>query len=74
MLTEREILSKTEAMQLNPVALAFVGDTVYYTEGGSYYYNNGTIGTLKKASKKEILNGSSKFGYGLIGFIDAANY
>ena len=51
-----------------------VGDTVYYTEGGSYYYNNGTIGTLKKASKKEILNGSSKFGYGLIGFIDAANY
>jgi ribonuclease-3 family protein len=29
MLTEREILSKTEAMQLNPVALAFVGDTVY---------------------------------------------
>ena len=51
-----------------------VGDTVYYTEGGAYYYNNGTIGTLKKASKKEILNGSSKFGYGLIGFIDAANY
>lgn len=51
-----------------------VGDTVYYTEGGTYYYNNGTIGTLKKASKKEILNGSSKFGYGLIGFIDAANY
>ena len=29
MLTEREILTKTEAMQLNPVALAFVGDTVY---------------------------------------------
>ena len=29
MLTEREILSKTEAMQLNPIALAFVGDTVY---------------------------------------------
>lgn len=51
-----------------------VGDTVYYTEGGSYYYNNGTIGTLKTASKKDILNGSSKFGYGLIGFIDAANY
>ncbi|MEE0840498.1 MAG: glucosaminidase domain-containing protein, partial [Acutalibacteraceae bacterium] len=51
-----------------------VGDTVYYTEGGSYYYNNGTIGTLKKASTKEILNGSSKFGYGLIGFIDAENY
>lgn len=51
-----------------------VGDTVYYTEGGSYYYNNGTIGTLKKASKKEILNGSPKFGYGLIGFIDAENY
>ena len=29
MLTEREVLTKAEAMQLNPVALAFVGDTVY---------------------------------------------
>lgn len=29
MLTEREILTKTEAKQLNPVALAFLGDTVY---------------------------------------------
>ena len=29
MLTERENLTKTEARQLNPVALAFLGDTVY---------------------------------------------
>lgn len=29
MLTERKTLTKVEAMQLNPVALAFVGDTVY---------------------------------------------
>ena len=29
MLTEREILTKTEAMQFNPVTLAFVGDAVY---------------------------------------------
>ncbi len=29
MLTERQPLTKTEAAQLNPVALAFVGDTVY---------------------------------------------
>ena len=29
MLTEREVLTKIQAAQLNPVALAFVGDTVY---------------------------------------------
>lgn len=29
MLTEREVLTKMQAAQLNPVALAFVGDTVY---------------------------------------------
>ena len=29
MYTEREILSEREAMQLNPVTLAFVGDAVY---------------------------------------------
>lgn len=29
MLTERQPLQKTEAAQLNPVALAFVGDAVY---------------------------------------------
>jgi len=51
-----------------------VGDTVYYTEGGTSYYNNGTIGTLKSASKDEIINGSPKFGYGLIGFIDTSKY
>ena len=29
MLTEREVLTNMQAAQLNPVALAFVGDTVY---------------------------------------------
>ena len=29
MYTEREVLSEREAMQLNPVTLAFVGDAVY---------------------------------------------
>ena len=29
MLTQRSALTKTEAMQINPVTLAFVGDTVY---------------------------------------------
>ncbi len=29
MLTEKKALEKTQAAQLNPVALAFVGDTVY---------------------------------------------
>lgn len=51
-----------------------IGDTVYYTEGGSSYYKNGTDGVLKTASKQGILNGinsnGSRFGSGLIGFID----
>ena len=29
MLTEREVLSEREAMQISPVTLAFVGDAVY---------------------------------------------
>ena len=53
-----------------------VGDTVYYTEGGSGYYKNGTDGTVKTASKQGILNGinssGSQFGNGLIGFIDVS--
>lgn len=51
-----------------------VGDTVYYTEGGSSYYKNGTDGVVKTASKQDILNGvnsnGGKIGSGLIGFID----
>lgn len=51
-----------------------VGDTVYYTEGGSSYYKNGTDGVVKTASKQDILNGvnsnGGKIGSELIGFID----
>ena len=50
-----------------------VGDTVYYTEGGTYYTNNGTTGVLKTASKSDIMNGGS-VGQGLIGFIDLSKY
>ena len=53
-----------------------IGDTVYYTEGGSSYHNNGTDGVVKTASKSGILNGvnsnGSRFGSGLIGFIDVS--
>lgn len=55
-----------------------IGDTVYYTEGGSSYYRNGTDGVLKTASKEGILNGinsnGSRIGSGLIGFIDLSKY
>ncbi len=50
-----------------------VGDTVYYTEGGTYHTKNGTTGVVKTASKSEILNGS-KLGQELIGFIDVSKY
>lgn len=50
-----------------------VGDTVYYTEGGTHYTNNGTTGVLKTASKSDIMNGGS-VGKGLIGFIDLSKY
>lgn len=50
-----------------------VGDTVYYTEGGTYYTNNGTTGVLKTASKSDIMNGKG-VGQGLIGFIDLSKY
>lgn len=51
-----------------------VGDTVYYTDGGSDYHKNGTDGIIKTASKQGILKGlnssGSRFGSGLIGIID----
>lgn len=53
-----------------------IGDTVYYTEGGSSYHNKGTDGVVKTASKQGILNGinsnGSRFGSGLIGLIDVS--
>ncbi len=52
-----------------------VGDTVYYTEGGSGYYKNGTDGVVKTASRQDIMNGVSaggaRIGSEVIGFIDA---
>lgn len=50
-----------------------VGDTVYYTEGGTYHTKNGTTGVVKTASKSEIMNGG-KLGQNLIGFIDLSRY
>ena len=51
-----------------------VGDTVYYTEGGSGYYKNGTDGVVKTASRADIMNGvnssGAKIGSGVVGFID----
>lgn len=55
-----------------------VGDTVYYTEGGSGYHKNGTDGVVKTATRQGILNGvnsnGSRMGSGVIGFIDLSKY
>lgn len=55
-----------------------VGDTVYYTEGGSTYYNKGTDGVVKTASRQGILNGKnsngSTIGTNIVGFIDMDRY
>ena len=55
-----------------------VGDTVYYTEGGSGYYKNGTDGVIKTATREGILNGvntsGSRMGSNVIGFIDLNKY
>ena len=50
-----------------------IGDTVYYTEGGSGYHKNGTDGVLKTATKDQIINGTG-IGSGLKGFIDMDKY
>lgn len=51
-----------------------VGDTVYYTEGGSGYYKNGTDGVVKTATKDGILQGvnssGKRIGSSVIGLID----
>lgn len=55
-----------------------VGDTVYYTEGGSGYYKNGTDGVVKTATKEQILQGvnssGSRIGSNVIGIIDLSKY
>ena len=64
MLTEREILSKTEAMQLNPVALAFVGDTVYslYVRERLALSGCGKVSQLQKVAAQVVsAKGQSTF-------------
>ena len=55
-----------------------VGDTVYYTEGGSGYYKNGTVGLVKTATRQGIINGvntsGGRMGSNVIGFIDLSKY
>ena len=55
-----------------------VGDTVYYTEGGSGYYKNGTDGVVKTATRQQILNGvnssGARIGSNAIGLIDLSKY
>ena len=55
-----------------------VGDTVYYTEGGSGYYKNGTDGVVKTATKEQILQGvnsaGSRIGSEPVGLIDLSKY
>ncbi len=55
-----------------------VGDTVYYTEGGSGYYKNGTDGVVKTGTRQQILNGinsaGSRIGSNAIGLIDLSKY
>lgn len=51
-----------------------VGDTVYYTEGGSGYYKNGTDGVVKTATREGILKGvntnGKRMGSTCLGFVD----
>lgn len=55
-----------------------VGDTVYYTEGGSGYYKNGTDGVVKTATKEQIMKGvnssGSRIGSEPVGLIDLSKY
>ena len=55
-----------------------VGDTVYYTEGGSGYYKSGTDGVVKTATRQGIIDGvntsGARMGSGVLGFIDLSKY
>ncbi len=55
-----------------------VGDTVYYTEGGSGYYKTKTDGVVKTATREQILNGvnssGARIGSEPIGLIDLSKY
>ena len=69
MLTESKILTKTEAMQLNPVALAFVGDTVYslYVRERLALSGCGKVAQLQKVAAQVVsAKGQSTFADKLI--------
>lgn len=64
MLTERETLTKTEAMQLNAVALAFVGDAVYslYVRERLALSGCGKVAQLQKVAAQVVsAKGQSEF-------------
>ena len=64
MLTEREALTKTQAAQLNPVALAFVGDTVYslYARERLALSGCGKVSQLQKVAAQVVsAKGQSEF-------------
>ncbi len=55
-----------------------IGDTVYYTEGGSGYYKNGTDGVVKTTTKEGLLKGINNqgghMGSNVLGFVDLSKY
>ena len=64
MLQQREPLTKLQAMQLNPVALAFVGDTVYslYVRERLALSGCGKVSQLQKVAAKVVsAKGQSEF-------------
>ena len=64
MLTEREILTVKEALQINPVTLAFVGDTVYslYVRERLVLSGCGKVGQLQKVAAQVVsAKGQSEF-------------
>ena len=64
MLTERENLTKTEAMQLNPVTLAFLGDAVYsmYVRERLALSGCGKVSQLQRVASQVVsAKGQSEF-------------
>ena len=64
MLTDKNILSKTECGQINPVTLAFVGDAVYtlYVKERLVLSGEGKAGEFQRASAQIVsAKGQSEF-------------
>lgn len=53
-----------------------IGDTVYYTEGGSGYYKSGTDGVIKTTTRQGLIDGVNnngvRMGSSVIGFVDVS--